>query len=164
MKLKAKWSRLSKPKSKFRKIKIPKWVKLRSTKQGSFLKTDKDYRDMIEKYIGRLLNDDERVHHIDCDHFNNDLSNLCVLSRTHHREVHGLLNAGILTKDSLKSNLDELKADVAKKHVEPRKKYCTMVPKSILRNFKSACILDNKPERQVLITFMKNYGISRNFK
>lgn len=46
------------------------------------------HRWVMERHIGRLLNDDEVVHHIDENRFNNDLSNLQLMTRREHTKLH----------------------------------------------------------------------------
>ena len=46
------------------------------------------YRYLIELELGRKLNRNEVVHHIDGNHFNNDRSNLIVLTISDHVKVH----------------------------------------------------------------------------
>lgn len=56
----------------------------KATKNGYVLY----HRIVVENSIGRLLTDDEEVHHIDRDRHNNDISNLQLLTREEHRELH----------------------------------------------------------------------------
>lgn len=46
------------------------------------------HRRLVEEYLGRKLNDDEDVHHIDFNKQNNDLSNLMVLPHSEHIKLH----------------------------------------------------------------------------
>lgn len=46
---------------------------------------------LIENKIGRLLTEDEEVHHIDLNPKNNDLSNLQLLTKKAHRALHDQL-------------------------------------------------------------------------
>jgi len=46
---------------------------------------------VIETHIGRRLNQDECVHHIDRDTLNNSINNLCLLNRKSHKEAHSSL-------------------------------------------------------------------------
>jgi len=46
------------------------------------------HRTIIENNLGRYLNDDEHVHHIDGNKYNNDLSNLEVLNNSEHGKRH----------------------------------------------------------------------------
>ena len=42
----------------------------------------------IEVHIGRFLDTNEVVHHIDKDHTNDDISNLKIVSRSEHQSFH----------------------------------------------------------------------------
>ena len=46
------------------------------------------YRIMVEHEIGRELSSEEHVHHIDGNHKNDSLSNLSVVSRSEHQQIH----------------------------------------------------------------------------
>ena len=46
------------------------------------------YRRIAEKKIGRKLEYDECVHHVDGDHSNNDPDNLDVMTRAEHASLH----------------------------------------------------------------------------
>jgi endogenous inhibitor of DNA gyrase (YacG/DUF329 family) len=47
-----------------------------------------EYHLIMEKHLGRYLNDDEVVHHIDGDVTNNSIKNLQVLTRIAHARIH----------------------------------------------------------------------------
>lgn len=55
-----------------------------ATKNGYVLM----HRVVVENHIGRLLGADEEVHHIDKNPFNNDMSNLMLLTKDEHRAIH----------------------------------------------------------------------------
>ena len=46
------------------------------------------YRQIAEQKLGRVLTTCDEVHHIDGDHYNNDSSNLIVISRNEHMKIH----------------------------------------------------------------------------
>lgn len=46
---------------------------------------------LVEKSIGRLLHEDETVHHKDGDIDNNDMSNLVAIKRSEHAFGHALM-------------------------------------------------------------------------
>lgn len=50
----------------------------------------KQHRWIMEKRLGRKLSNSEHVHHIDHKKTNNSISNLIVMSQTHHCTYHGL--------------------------------------------------------------------------
>jgi len=43
---------------------------------------------VMETFLGRVLNKSEVVHHIDHDKLNNDIDNLCLLTRKGHGRLH----------------------------------------------------------------------------
>ena len=47
-----------------------------------------EHRIVVENEIGRLLNSDEIIHHIDGDGTNNDISNLEIMNRSSHAKLH----------------------------------------------------------------------------
>ena len=44
---------------------------------------------LMAVHLGRDLDDDEEVHHIDKNPLNNDLSNLVVMTKSEHAKLHG---------------------------------------------------------------------------
>ena len=50
------------------------------------------HRNIAIHALGRKMQYDEIVHHIDCDSHNNDLHNLIVISRKNHAKLHNYLN------------------------------------------------------------------------
>ena len=49
-------------------------------------------RVIMEDYLQRKLLKTEEVHHIDGNPLNNDISNLCVMTRKEHLKLHGQLH------------------------------------------------------------------------
>ena len=49
-----------------------------------------EHRLIMEKYIGRFLNDDEVVHHIDENPKNNDIANLQLMKKKDHDQLHSV--------------------------------------------------------------------------
>ena len=47
-----------------------------------------EHRLVMENYLGRYLNSKERVHHIDGDPLNNDISNLKLMNSSEHASLH----------------------------------------------------------------------------
>jgi hypothetical protein len=66
----------------------------RRTKNGYVLA----HRVIVENSIGRLLLNNEEVHHIDLDRHNNDISNLQLINNHEHRLLHGSLRHRKITK------------------------------------------------------------------
>ena len=62
---------------------------------------------VAETALGRLLRDDEVVHHIDGDKSNNSPENLAVMTRAEHSHYHAMVrqNNKIETPKSVKNNL-----------------------------------------------------------
>lgn len=60
-----------------------------------------EHRCIVEEILQRKLNENEVVHHLDCNPLNNDISNLVVLSRSDHAKLHSLLTdkRAALSKD-----------------------------------------------------------------
>lgn len=56
---------------------------------------------IMEKFLGRKLNKDECVHHIDRDRSNNDIENLQLLTHKEHAELHAREDRGTETLDSV---------------------------------------------------------------
>lgn len=51
--------------------------------------------------LGRFLEKDEHVHHVDLDETNNSPENLALVSRSQHTKLHNLINAGMSPLDAL---------------------------------------------------------------
>lgn len=62
-----------------------------------------EHRFIAEQLIGRVLNIDEFVHHIDMDKSNNELSNLHITKQRGHKHVHSSFNR--LCKQLLGKNI-----------------------------------------------------------
>lgn len=56
------------------------------------------HRVVIENHLGRLLYDDEVVHHIDKDKKNNSIDNLELTTQSEHTRLHGLENGRMWVK------------------------------------------------------------------
>lgn len=54
----------------------------------SFGRRTRYHRAVMEKHLGRKLTRDEVVHHIDGNKFNNDISNLQLLTNSEHARLH----------------------------------------------------------------------------
>jgi hypothetical protein len=63
------------------------------------------HRRVAEKILGRKLNTNEVVHHLDGDPKNNSLDNLIVLSRSKHASLHSYLRTqgAILSKGNIEN-------------------------------------------------------------
>lgn len=53
------------------------------------------HRLIVENYLGRILKDDEVIHHKDFNRKNNSIENLLVLSQSEHSKLHWNLRKGI---------------------------------------------------------------------
>jgi hypothetical protein len=58
---------------------------------------------VVEKNIGRYINDGEIIHHIDLDKKNNDISNLYITNRSEHLKIHHQLE--LLAVEMMKAGL-----------------------------------------------------------
>lgn len=68
--------------------------------------TDRDgyayeHRVVMSRVLGRDLERDEHVHHIDCNPSNNRPENLIVLTPVEHRRVHNRIRAGLSAIEAL---------------------------------------------------------------
>jgi len=52
-----------------------------------------EHRLIVEDNIGRYLTKEELIHHIDCDHTNNIIDNLDIVSQKEHNQIHWSLNS-----------------------------------------------------------------------
>lgn len=63
-----------------------------STDGAGYLRDNKTkiriHREVVEKYLGRKLNREEQVHHLDGNKMNNVISNLIILSASNHTKIH----------------------------------------------------------------------------
>lgn len=65
------------------------YIVMNKTSDGR--KQIKYHRYLMEQKIGRILRDDEIVHHIDENKLNNDINNLQIMTRSEHNIIHGFL-------------------------------------------------------------------------
>lgn len=66
-----------------------------------------EHRFVMEKHIGRKLNKNEIVHHIDGNKSNNNINNLQIMSKKEHRILH--LKDNFHTLDAIKKKNKNLK-------------------------------------------------------
>lgn len=52
------------------------------------------YRYLVEQKIGRKLTTNDAVHHINCDHEDNRIENLQLMTRSDHAVLHGKQHKG----------------------------------------------------------------------
>jgi len=65
-----------------------------SYKSGNWKGYIYEHRFIMELHLGRVLTDDEEVHHLNCNPSDNRLENLVVLSRDAHVKLHLWINNG----------------------------------------------------------------------
>lgn len=56
------------------------------------------HRIIMENHLNRVLNDNEVVHHLDENKYNNDISNLQLLDKRRHNSLHGKKQGHTLVK------------------------------------------------------------------
>lgn len=89
----------------------------KATKNGYVLY----HRVVVENSIGRLLTDNEEIHHIDRNKHNNDISNLLLLTKEEHRELHKTRkNTYVELKCPICNNI----RNVLKRDSVDKKQYC----------------------------------------
>lgn len=59
---------------------------------------------VMENYLGRLLNENEVVHHLDCNPRNNRIENLLLLTRAMHSKIHAWIDSGAFICESYEMN------------------------------------------------------------
>lgn len=59
---------------------------------------------VMEQSLNRSLNDDEVVHHLDCNRSNNRLNNLLLLGKGMHAKLHLWIDSGAFICESYKQN------------------------------------------------------------
>lgn len=133
-----------------------------------------EHRVVAEQSLGRLLNDDEVVHHLDCNRNNNSPENLIVLAnQAMHIRLHHWIDAGANIHESYKP-----KVSVYYGRPKPS---CKMCGETVSEHFGVYCsnecrALDNRkvkdrPSEKILIMRLQNtsylqvgkdYGVSDN--
>jgi len=86
----------------------PARAEYRKLRKGDWQRDE--HRHVMEQALGRLLSSNEVVHHIDGDKYNNDPSNLQVMSLAEHSRMHqrGAGGSGAkLTEDQARAILKE---------------------------------------------------------
>ena len=74
------------------------------------------HRFIMEQHLGRELDIDEVVHHIDGDIFNNDISNLKVMTNSEHMRMH---NKGRIISDKTRKLMSESRKKWNETHDQP---------------------------------------------
>lgn len=115
------------------------------------MKKLKNYRKMVEAYIGRKLKKREIVHHINFDRFDNSLENFFVFDNNRdHCDFHRLVGRGCINPLLLKSNLDQLRA-------KGKPKKLSVGDRNFLGRGKRFSLVDTK--KQLFITKWKQLVI-----
>ena len=52
-----------------------------------------EYRYIMQKHLDRKLRKDEVVHHINCNHYDNRLGNLQVMTKEKHAKLHSMIKS-----------------------------------------------------------------------
>jgi predicted nucleic acid-binding Zn ribbon protein len=96
-----------------------------------------EHRYVMEQYLGRQLEEDEVVHHIDCNIANNRLDNLLLLSRAMHSKLHFWIDTGCFIHESY--NRDRT-AIGKTRTIEPA--YCENCGKTLQNKQKKTCSVE----------------------
>lgn len=100
--------------SKYCKSCYEKMQKFGNSCTNNYVYNKKDYkqsvwqhRQIVEKLLGRKLNTNEVVHHLDGNPKNNELTNLIVLSRQKHGALHRFLDIqGVILQECKNENTE----------------------------------------------------------
>lgn len=91
---------------------------------------------VAEEMIGRVLKEDEVVHHLDGDRSNNRIENLLVLSKAMHYKLHNWLdNGGVFKETEHVKRVNSGKS----KEVRTTKGFCKICDKTLQRKEKTYC-------------------------
>jgi len=114
----------------------------------------------METFLGRALDDDEVIHHLDLDRSNNRLNNLLLLTRAMHVKLHAWIDSGAFMCESHEKNgMNSGKSKVEK----PR--YCVVCNKTLQYKQKNTCsvtcnrllrVNPNKPTKEQLAEDISN--------
>lgn len=89
---------------------------------------------VVESTLGKLLSEEEVIHHLDGNKANNRFANLLVLSRSSHAKLHQWLDSGAYRcESSIRKGMNSGKAKV----IEP--KYCENCGSSLQDKQKRFC-------------------------
>ncbi len=134
-----------------------------------------EHRYVVEIAMGRLLKDDEVVHHLDCNRSNNRIENLLVLSNAMHSKLHSWIDGGMFIHDSYVVHDNAIRSN---KIDEP--KFCGVCGSTLQHKQTKACSIKcsnilnvnpNKPTKEQLeediskmtwVDIGKKYNVSDN--
>lgn len=121
-------------------------------KDGS---TKDEHRHIVEKQLGRKLNRNEVVHHIDGNKLNNSVDNLEVMSLAEHARQHQKENWKC---PEYRKNFIAKAKEIAAKKKETYVYTCKILPQNLIQLALEAWPCSGASLR----TFSKHYNISRN--
>ena len=122
---------------------------------------------VAEQDIGRYLNDDEEVHHLDLDRSNNRSSNLIVLSKKSHGKLHVWIENGIFINKNLTGINNCLRCKICSKPLKLKQLYycsndCMLLDKKSKMDGISLDEVLNKLIYNPMYIVAKDYNISDN--
>jgi len=134
------------------------------------------YEHMViaEECLGRMLRDDEVVHHLDSDRANNRSENLTVLPKSMHAKLHKWLDNCVVLKETEYVK----RVNSGKSKAEEQYKFCLICKKTLQGKQKKFCSMRctgysqrkiSRPAREILqsdlsklsiVLLGKKYGVS----
>lgn len=116
-----------------------------------------EHRFIMEQSLGRALEENEIVHHIDCNKLNNSISNLILISRSDHMKLHNWIDNGAVIYESYEQN------GVNSKKANLEVKLCIICEGTLTKYQKKTCSKEchNEYQRTKLTKVVNRPGYSQ---